>query len=101
VSNSDVDTLYTRAQNAGAIGGKLTGAGGGGFLLLFVEPGRHEEVRAELSELIHVPFKFDFQGSQIIYYEPEEDYSAIERTRAQQTIRPFRELSSLPERKPQ
>ncbi len=69
-------TLYARAQAAGAIGGKLTGAGGGGFLLLFVRPEHQQAVRDELSDLIHVPVKFDFSGSQIIYYEPEQDYSA-------------------------
>jgi D-glycero-alpha-D-manno-heptose-7-phosphate kinase len=92
VSNDEVNSLYNRARNAGAIGGKLTGAGGGGFLLLFVEPERHDDVRRELCELIHVPVKLDFSGSQIIYYEPDQDYSASERTRATQALRPFREL---------
>jgi D-glycero-alpha-D-manno-heptose-7-phosphate kinase len=92
VSNADVDRLYERARAAGAIGGKLTGAGGGGFLLLFVEPDRQDAVRQEFGELIHVPFRFDFSGSQIIYYEPDEDYSQLERARACQTLRPFREL---------
>jgi D-glycero-alpha-D-manno-heptose-7-phosphate kinase len=92
VSNDDVNSFYARARNAGAIGGKLTGAGGGGFLLLFVEPDRQEEVRRELCELIHVPFKLDFSGSQIIYYEPEQDYSASEQLRALQDVKPFREL---------
>jgi D-glycero-alpha-D-manno-heptose-7-phosphate kinase len=92
VSNDDVNSLYARARSAGAIGGKLTGAGGGGFLLLFVEPERHGEVRRELSELIHVPIKLDFSGSQIIYYEPEQDYSASEQLRARQDVKPFREL---------
>jgi D-glycero-alpha-D-manno-heptose-7-phosphate kinase len=92
VSNDEVNSFYSRARRAGAIGGKLTGAGGGGFLLLFVEPGRHDEVRRELSELIHVPIKLDFSGSQIIYYEPEQDYSASEQIRALQSLKPFREL---------
>lgn len=92
VSNDEVNALYTRARNAGAIGGKLTGAGGGGFLLLFVEPDKHEQVRRELEERIHVPIRLEFAGSQIIYYEPEQDYSAIEQARASQTIKPFREL---------
>jgi D-glycero-alpha-D-manno-heptose-7-phosphate kinase len=92
VSNDEVNSLYSRARDAGAIGGKLTGAGGGGFLLLFVEPDRHEDVRRELSELIHVPIKLDFSGSQIIYYEPDQDYSASERLRSLQAVKPFREL---------
>jgi D-glycero-alpha-D-manno-heptose-7-phosphate kinase len=92
VSNDEVNSLYARARSAGAVGGKLTGAGGGGFLLLFVEPKRHDDVRQELAELIHVPFKLDSSGSQIIYYEPEQDYSASEEQRALQALRPFREL---------
>jgi D-glycero-alpha-D-manno-heptose-7-phosphate kinase len=92
VSNDEVDTLYSRARSAGAIGGKLTGAGGGGFLLLFASPDKHEAIRGELNELIHVPVNLDFSGSQIIYYEAEQDYSAVEQSRAAQTIRPFREL---------
>jgi D-glycero-alpha-D-manno-heptose-7-phosphate kinase len=92
VSNDHVDALYARARAAGALGGKLTGAGGGGFLLLFVKPGSQEDVRGEFKELIHVPFKFDFSGSQIVYYEPDEDYSKLEQVRASQDLQPFREL---------
>jgi D-glycero-alpha-D-manno-heptose-7-phosphate kinase len=92
VSNDEVDTLYARARSAGAIGGKLTGAGGGGFLLLFAEPERHNDIRGALNELIYVPINLDFSGSQIVHYEPDQDYSAAEASRAAQTIRPFREL---------
>jgi D-glycero-alpha-D-manno-heptose-7-phosphate kinase len=92
VSNPEVDTLYARARSAGAIGGKLTGAGGGGFLLLFAEPDKHIDIRRELSELIYVPVEISSGGSQIVYYEPEKDYSAIEQSRALQTIKAFREL---------
>lgn len=92
VSNDEVNALYARAREAGAIGGKLTGAGGGGFLLLFVEPDRQDDVRQALAERIHVPIRLDFSGSQIIYYEPEQDYAALERARAAQIIKPFREL---------
>src|SRR5205823_4888715 len=56
VSNTFVDGLYTTSRAAGALGGKLTGAGGGGFLLLFVPPDRQAAVREALSQLIHVPF---------------------------------------------
>jgi len=70
VSNSSIDALYDMAREAGAIGGKLLGAGGGGFMLLFVEPGKQTVVRNALSELIHVPFKFESAGSQVIYYQP-------------------------------
>jgi len=94
VSSAEVDSLYARARSAGAIGGKLTGAGGGGFLLLFARPERHCDIRDELSELIYVPLEISSSGSQIIYYEPERDYSVVERSRATQTIRAFRELGS-------
>ena len=93
VSNSDVDEIYGQAISAGAIGGKLTGAGGGGFLLLFVPPSRQKAVREKLDKLIYVPFKFEFSGSQIIFFDQEQDYSAEEKARADQTLRPFRELT--------
>jgi D-glycero-alpha-D-manno-heptose-7-phosphate kinase len=98
VSNDEVNSLYARARGAGAVGGKLTGAGGGGFLLLFVDPDRQQDVRQELCEFIHVPIKLDFSGSQIIYYDPEQDYSASEQVRALQVLRPFRELKMSPSR---
>jgi D-glycero-alpha-D-manno-heptose-7-phosphate kinase len=84
VSNPEVDSLYARARAAGAVGGKLTGAGGGGFLLLFVPPEKHQATREALSDLIHVPFKFEPQGSQIIFYEPGIDYQAAEAARQSQ-----------------
>ncbi len=75
VSNSKIDKLYKRALSCGALGGKLIGAGGGGFLLLFVPPSHQAKIRKEFNKLIYVPFKFEHEGSQIIFYEPEEDYS--------------------------
>ncbi|MEG4277556.1 hypothetical protein QUA62_08750 [Microcoleus sp. MON1_C1] len=93
VSNPEVDDLYATARTAGAIGGKLTGAGGGGFLLLFVPPAQQQEVREKLSKLIHVPFNFEFSGSQIIFFEPQEDYSELDKSRASQQIAAFRELT--------
>lgn len=92
VSNPHIDTMYSAARSAGAIGGKLTGAGGGGFLLLYVPLDRQDAVREALSSFIHVPFRFDFSGSQIIFFDAEEDYSDAERVRAHQTIHPFRDL---------
>ena len=94
VSNSEVDHIYQRAIDAGAIGGKLTGAGGGGFMLLFAPPDRHSAVREALSNLINVPFKFEFSGSQIIFFDPEEDYQALEQARAGQKIQFFREVEN-------
>ncbi|WP_448216410.1 GHMP family kinase ATP-binding protein [Endozoicomonas sp. 2B-B] len=70
VSNSQIEEIYCKAIKAGAIGGKVIGAGGGGFMLFFVEPSKQESVRASLSNLIYVPFKFESTGSQIIYYQP-------------------------------
>jgi D-glycero-alpha-D-manno-heptose-7-phosphate kinase len=78
VSSPEVDALYEQARAAGALGGKLTGAGGGGFLLLFVEPDRQEAVCRALDGLIRVPFRFESAGSQIIFYEPGTDYLEAE-----------------------
>ncbi|MBN2591422.1 MAG: hypothetical protein JXA96_16270 [Sedimentisphaerales bacterium] len=96
ITNHEVDNLYNKAQKAGAIGGKITGAGGGGFLLLFVPPEKQEHVREALSENIHVPFRFESGGSQIIFYELErEDYSEAEKDRAKRKISCFKELDSF------
>ncbi|MFC1452308.1 kinase [Verrucomicrobiota bacterium] len=71
ISNDTIDGLYSAAREAGAAGGKLCGAGGGGFLLCFAEPDRQEDVRRALSSCLHVPFGFDRQGTQIIFYQPD------------------------------
>ena len=92
VSNSRVDEIYRQAISAGAIGGKLLGAGGGGFMLFFVPPSKHVKVKETLNRLICVPFKFEFSGSQIIFFEPEEDYSTEDRVRANQPPHKFEEL---------
>lgn len=68
ISNSRINDIYKTAMKAGAIGGKILGAGGGGFILFFVRPEDREMVRQELSSLLYVPFCFDTLGSQIIYY---------------------------------
>jgi D-glycero-alpha-D-manno-heptose-7-phosphate kinase len=94
VSNGILDELYQRAQKYGAIGGKIAGAGGGGFLLLFAPPSAQERIRKALQELIYVPFKLESSGSQIIFYEPtQEDYSTLDRERTTRSIRPFREAN--------
>ena len=95
VSNSDVEAVYTKALAAGALGGKLLGAGGGGFMALFVEPSKQEAVRTALSELIHVPFAFEFSGAQIVFFEPEKHYDHVEAIRSGQVLRPFRELGGV------
>jgi len=70
ISNPFIDQLYERARADGAVGGKLLGAGGGGFLLLFVEPENQTRVRQALSELREVKFGFENSGSTIIFYRP-------------------------------
>ena len=74
VSTPEIDAMYETAQKAGALGGKIAGAGGGGFLLLFVEPDRRAAVRKALGSLLHVPFGIDTGGSTILYAEtiPQE-----------------------------
>ena len=74
ITNSFVDEVYEVAMEAGALGGKLLGAGGGGFILLFVEPELQHKVKEKLGKLLYVPFKFHNLGSQIIYYAPEENF---------------------------
>jgi D-glycero-alpha-D-manno-heptose-7-phosphate kinase len=70
ISNAAIDGIYEAARRAGALGGKLLGAGGGGFMVLWVPPERQAAVRAALKELLHVPFRFEPSGSQIIFYDP-------------------------------
>lgn len=67
VSTDYIDYLYANAISAGAVGGKLLGAGGGGFLLFFVEPDAQPKVKEKLSSLLYVPFRFENQGSKIIF----------------------------------
>lgn len=70
ISNSEVDSLYEKALKYGAIGGKLLGAGGGGFMLLFVKPEDRGNVAKGLKDFLEVKFNFESEGSQIIYYNP-------------------------------
>jgi D-glycero-alpha-D-manno-heptose-7-phosphate kinase len=93
VTNASVDEIYQEARNAGAIGGKLLGAGGGGFILLFVPPEHHDAVKQKLERLIHVPFHFERAGSQIIFYDSETDYSEAERARLDKPKVAFHELA--------
>ncbi len=70
ITTSSIDSIYSKAIKAGAIGGKLLGAGGGGFILLFVEPEKQAKVKKALSDLLHVPFQFETSGTKVIYYKP-------------------------------
>lgn len=71
VSTPEIDHLYEEAMRAGAVGGKILGAGGGGFLLLFVRPELQSKVRELLKHLIHVPFEFENSGSRVVLYQPD------------------------------
>jgi len=70
VSTPEIDDLYDGARRSGALGGKLLGAGGGGFLLLFVKPELQAKVREQLKHLIHVPVRFETSGSRVVLYQP-------------------------------
>lgn len=70
VSTPEIDTIYETAIQAGATGGKILGAGGGGFLLLFVKPEFQNNVRDRLRNLVHVPFNFENSGSRVVLYHP-------------------------------
>lgn len=70
VSTPEIDFLYEEAMRAGATGGKILGAGGGGFLLLFVKPELQSQIRERLNHLIHVPFQFEDSGSRVVLYQP-------------------------------
>lgn len=71
ITTSFIDDIYADAMNAGATGGKLLGAGGGGFILLFVEPDKQAYVRKALAHLLNVPFEFETSGTKVIYYKPD------------------------------
>ena len=78
VSTDSIDNIYQRAMKAGATGGKLLGAGGGGFLLFYVEKDKQENVLSELDDLLYVPFLFENEGTQVIYFKAE-DYDVPEK----------------------
>ncbi|HIP13106.1 MAG TPA: kinase [Arcobacter sp.] len=70
VTNPQIDAMYSKAMKAGAVGGKLLGAGGGGFMSFYVEKENQEAVKVALKDYLHIPFNFDFDGSKIVVYEP-------------------------------
>ena len=70
VSTPQIDKIYETGIKAGAIGGKILGAGGGGFILFFAKPENHSKIRERLKNLVHVAFHFDDVGSKIVFYEP-------------------------------
>ena len=66
-----IDEIYERGINAGALGGKLLGAGGGGFLLFYVQPERQETVMKAMEDLLYIPFEFETGGTSVVHYTPE------------------------------
>ena len=72
ISTNEIDMIYDKALNAGALGGKLLGAGGGGFMLFYVPDENKENVKKELKDLLQVPFSFENEGTSVIYYVPEK-----------------------------
>lgn len=71
VSTSKIDILYEKGIKAGALGGKLLGAGGGGFLLFYVPPDKQNSVLEAMDQLMYIPFKFENGGTRVIHYTPE------------------------------
>ena len=71
VSTSDIDLLYEKGMKACALGGKLLGAGGGGFLVFYVEPDKQDNVKNAMDNLLYIPFQFEDGGTQVIHYTPE------------------------------
>ena len=71
VSTSNIDILYDKGIKAGALGGKLLGAGGGGFLVFYVQPDKQSAVREAMKELMYIPFNFEDGGTRVIHYTPE------------------------------
>jgi D-glycero-alpha-D-manno-heptose-7-phosphate kinase len=70
MTNTEIDCMYTTAMNNGALGGKLLGAGGGGFMLFYVPEDRQAGMRQALDGYLHIPFNFDFSGADIVVYKP-------------------------------
>lgn len=73
ISNSAIDKIYDAGRGAGALGGKLLGAGGGGFILFFARPENQPRIKEKLKKYLYVPFNFENSGSQIIYYSPYDN----------------------------
>lgn len=75
VSSPEIDSIYEKAINNGALGGKLMGAGGTGFMVFYVPKERRQSLRHALSGYLHVPFKFEREGCSVIYYSPNDSES--------------------------
>ena len=71
ITTDSIDALYEKGIEAGALGGKLLGAGGGGFLVFYVQPEKRDSVMEAMKDLLFVPFRFEDGGTQVIHYTPE------------------------------
>lgn len=71
ITTNNIDGLYEKGRKAGALGGKLLGAGGGGFLVFYVQPDKKDAVMDAMKELLYIPFKFENGGTRVIHYSPE------------------------------
>lgn len=76
ITNAHIDEMYATARTAGALGGKLLGAGGGGFMLIFAEPEAQPRIKEKLGKFLHVPFRFENTGSQVIFKLDNENYAS-------------------------
>lgn len=74
ITTNQIDDIYEKGLKAGALGGKLLGAGGGGFILFYVKPEMQEAIKNVFSKLLYVPFRFEFTGSQIIYHSHDNNF---------------------------
>lgn len=74
ISSNEIDAIYETARRAGALGGKLLGAGGGGFVLIFAEPEIQSGIKEKLKDTLYVPFRFEKLGSQVIMYSTQDFY---------------------------
>ncbi len=81
ITTNSIDELYEKGIGAGALGGKLLGAGGGGFLLFYVQPEKKDKVKEAMKDLLHVPFRFEDGGTQVVHYAPEYYEPRVENER--------------------
>lgn len=72
ISTNSLDEIYEKAMSAGALGGKLLGAGGGGFFVFYVEPEKRKSVMQALDKLLYIPFRFEGSGTRVIYFDAED-----------------------------
>lgn len=77
ITNPAIDAIYDAGMTSGALGGKLLGAGGGGVMLFYVQPESREKVKDALRGLVHIPFRFEHLGSQVVYHNPTADFSIV------------------------